>query len=45
MFEGRAKVEWKAGKFEQQLIAELSTLTAPEEKEELIVYPAAAKKA
>ncbi|GKG27687.1 reverse transcriptase domain-containing protein, partial [Tanacetum coccineum] len=29
----------------KQLIAELSTLTAPEEKEELIVYLAAAKEA
>ncbi|GKD26051.1 reverse transcriptase domain-containing protein [Tanacetum coccineum] len=40
--QGRTKVEWKAGKLEQ-LIAELPTLTAPKEKEELIVYLAAAK--
>ncbi|GJX60959.1 reverse transcriptase domain-containing protein [Tanacetum coccineum] len=54
---GCAKVEWKAGKLEQteevesafkqmkQLIAKLPTLTALEEKEELIVYLAAAKEA
>ncbi|GJY99192.1 reverse transcriptase domain-containing protein [Tanacetum coccineum] len=44
MFEGRAKVEWKAGKLEQ-LIAKLPTLTAPEEKDELIVYMAATNEA
>ncbi|GJZ32533.1 reverse transcriptase domain-containing protein, partial [Tanacetum coccineum] len=40
--QGRTKVEWKAGKLEQ-LIAELPTLTAPKEKEELIVYLAVTK--
>ncbi|GKD31243.1 reverse transcriptase domain-containing protein [Tanacetum coccineum] len=66
MFEGRTKVEWKAGKLEQctkksdfhwtkeaeaafkqmkQLIPELPTLTALEEKEELIVYLATTKEA
>ncbi|GJQ96084.1 reverse transcriptase domain-containing protein [Tanacetum coccineum] len=57
MFEGRTKAQWKAGKLEQteeaeaalkkmkQLIAELPTLAVPEEKEELIIYLASAKKA
>nr|GEU54386.1 reverse transcriptase domain-containing protein [Tanacetum cinerariifolium] len=55
--EGCAKVEWKASKLEQTeeaesvfkqmkyLIAKLLVLTAPEEKEELIVYLATAKEA
>nr|GEU99557.1 hypothetical protein [Tanacetum cinerariifolium] len=55
MFDERAKVEWKAGKLEQeaeyafkqmkQLITIIPTFTTPEEKEELIVYLAAAKEA
>nr|GEX71376.1 reverse transcriptase domain-containing protein [Tanacetum cinerariifolium] len=57
MFLGRTKFKWKAGKLQQteeaevafkqmkQLIAELPTLTAPKEKEELIIYLAAAKEA
>ncbi|GJX30981.1 reverse transcriptase domain-containing protein [Tanacetum coccineum] len=57
MFEGCAKAKWKVGKLKQneeaesafkqmkQHIAKLPMLTAPEEKEELIVYLAAAKEA
>ncbi|GJV21757.1 reverse transcriptase domain-containing protein [Tanacetum coccineum] len=51
----RAKAEWETSKFKQEaeaafkqmkkLIAELSMLTAPKEKEELIIYLVAAKEA
>ncbi|GJT40045.1 reverse transcriptase domain-containing protein [Tanacetum coccineum] len=55
MPQGRAKAEWETSKFKQEaeaafkqmkkLIAELPMLTAPKEKEELIIYLAAAKEA
>ncbi|GKA95373.1 reverse transcriptase domain-containing protein [Tanacetum coccineum] len=57
MFEGCAKAKWKVGKLKQteeaksafkqmkQHIAKLPMLTTPKEKEELVVYLAAAKEA
>ncbi|GJT00589.1 reverse transcriptase domain-containing protein [Tanacetum coccineum] len=54
MPQGRTKAEWETSKFKQaeaafkqmkKLIAELPMLAAPKEKEELIVYLAAAKEA